>query len=63
MSYNKMGGAESGRMPEGRRTADKSGSPMPKGMGGAESGCMPGGRKTADRSGDQVKPWKENGER
>lgn len=56
-------GAESGRMPEGRRSADKSGEKARLGMGGAESGCMPKGRRIADRSGDQVKPWKSNGER
>ena len=62
MSKHMSRGAESGRMPEGRRTADHSGSPMPHGMGGSMSGRMPGGRRTADRSGDQVKPWKANGE-
>jgi hypothetical protein len=62
MSSKKMGGAESGRMPEGRRTPDHSGTKMPMGMGGSMSGSMPGGRKTADHSGAQVRPWKSNGE-
>ncbi len=58
-----MGGAESGRMPEGRRHPDRSGEKMTTGMGGSDSGCMPTGRRFPDRSGDQVKPWKHNGER
>lgn len=58
-----MPGAESGRMPEGRKYADHSGMKMPEGMKSAESGCMPRGRKMPDHSGDQVKPWKHNGER
>ncbi len=58
-----MPGAESGRMPEGRRTPDNSGTKMPMGMGGAESGCMPGGRKKPDNSGAQLAPWKSNGEK
>ncbi len=62
MSYSNSG-AESGRMPEGRRSPDRSGMKEPRGMGGADSGCMPGGRKTADKSGEQLKEWKENGER
>ncbi len=62
MSKHMSKGAESGRMPQGRRTPDHSGSKMPMGMGGSHSGSMPGGRTTRDTSGDQVKPWKDNGE-
>ena len=63
MSTHMSKGAESGRMPGGRRTADHSGTKMPMGMGGSDSGCMPTGRKGPDRSGDQVKAWKPNGEK
>jgi hypothetical protein len=57
-------GAESGRMPEGRKHADKSAGHNGRIMNtGAESGCMPYGRKKADTSGEYGKPWKSNGER